>query len=66
MVRIQTNRKGHDHPLRHHVRVRKLKARFVAVPGFPYIIVYRVKDDEVVIYSVVHSARDKRVWRDRF
>ena len=32
---------------------------------FPYLILYRVKDEEVVVISCFHTRRDPREWRER-
>ncbi|MBL8182327.1 MAG: type II toxin-antitoxin system RelE/ParE family toxin [Blastocatellia bacterium] len=32
---------------------------------FPYSIIYRVKDDEIVIYAVMHQKRKPGYWKDR-
>ncbi len=32
---------------------------------FPYGLVYRVIDDQVVVVAVVHAKRSPRVWRSR-
>lgn len=29
------------------------------VPGFPYIVLYRVTDDEVLIISIFHTSQDR-------
>jgi len=32
---------------------------------FPYQLIYRVKDDEIVIYAVAHHKRRPRYWSKR-
>lgn len=34
--------------------------RLLAVPGLPYIVVYRVRGDKVDIIAVLHTARRRR------
>ena len=34
--------------------------RLLAVPGLPYIVVHRVRDDAVDIVAVLHTARKRR------
>ena len=39
--------------------------RRVLLARFPYSIVYRLIDDDVVVIAVVHAKRNPRVWRRR-
>lgn len=41
------------------------EARKVVVSGFPYIILYQIKQDEVIILAVFHSSRDPSIWQER-
>jgi toxin ParE1/3/4 len=34
--------------------------RILVVPGLPYVVIYRVRDDEVDILAVLHSSRRRR------
>jgi plasmid stabilization system protein ParE len=34
--------------------------RILVVPGLPYIVIYRVRDEHVDIIAVLHSARRRR------
>ena len=34
--------------------------RILVVPGLPYVAIYRVKDDNVDIITVLHTARRRR------
>jgi toxin ParE1/3/4 len=34
--------------------------RLLSVPGVPYIVVHRVRRDEVTILTVLHSARNRQ------
>lgn len=54
-----------ENPLRFRVRHRGLQVRWAYPAVFPYRIVYRVLDDSIVIYAVIHSARRPRTWRKR-
>jgi plasmid stabilization system protein ParE len=54
-----------DNPFRHAVRDRRLQVRWSHPRPFPYRIVYRVIQDTVVIYTVLHSARHERHWQKR-
>ena len=32
---------------------------------FPYAVYFRVTDDTIVVFAVLHLRRDPRTWRDR-
>ena len=32
---------------------------------FPYMVIYRVTPDEIVVYAVMHTSRDPTAWLDR-
>jgi toxin ParE1/3/4 len=38
------------------------ETRELVIPSLPYLVVYGVKPAEVVIYRVVHGARDIASW----
>lgn len=38
----------------------KLEARLMAIPGTPYLVVYRVRPNDVIIDAVFHGAQDRR------
>ncbi len=40
-------------------------ARHAIVPKFPYLVLYKVEPDRIVILAVFHSKRDPQIWRDR-
>lgn len=40
-------------------------ARRTGVAGFPVSLVYRERDDDVVVIAVAHHAREPEFWRDR-
>ena len=49
-----------EHPLRFpvlHATVRRALTR-----RFPYAILFRIRDEQVVVLSVMHHARDPRRW----
>lgn len=39
--------------------------RKAAMPGFPYIVLYREETGEVIVISVFHTSRDPSVWQSR-
>ncbi|CAN1208959.1 type II toxin-antitoxin system RelE/ParE family toxin [Tumidithrix helvetica PCC 7403] len=39
--------------------------RRAVVRKFPYLILYKVEPDRVVVLAVFHSKRDPQVWQDR-
>jgi addiction module RelE/StbE family toxin len=59
-------REGVKH-LAHHPHVGRIgrvaDTRELVIPRFPYIVVYRVRDDGVQILSIFHSSRE---WPDEF
>lgn len=54
-----------ENPQRFRVRHRALQVRWAYPAVFPYRIVFRVLNDTIVVYAVVHSARRTRAWRNR-
>lgn len=52
-------------PLIHQVRHRRRQVRWAYIGRFPYRLVFSVIDDTVVIYTVIHSARHDRRWKER-
>jgi plasmid stabilization system protein ParE len=48
-------------------RYRKLhgETRRASMPRFPYGILYRVGDDEIVIVACMHARRDPKRWQSR-
>jgi len=40
-------------------------ARWAAVPRFPYGILYRVEDSDLVVLGVIHGRRGPREWKSR-
>jgi plasmid stabilization system protein ParE len=39
--------------------------RRATVERFPYLLVYEVRDDEVLVVAVAHSGRDPAYWHER-
>ncbi|MGE3271958.1 MAG: type II toxin-antitoxin system RelE/ParE family toxin [Chloroflexota bacterium] len=35
------------------------------ISDFPFSVVYRVEDDEIVVFALAHHARRPGYWRDR-
>lgn len=54
-----------ENPHRFRLRHRGLQVRWAYPAVFPYRIVFRILDDTIVIYTVIHSARRLRAWRNR-
>ena len=52
-------------PLIHRVRFSPLQARWVFSNRFPYRVIFRVENDTVVVYAVLHAARHDRQWKRR-
>lgn len=50
-------------PLRYRVRHRDIRS--VLVRRFPYLVLYRVLADRVVVVACFHSSRDSRSWGRR-
>jgi plasmid stabilization system protein ParE len=40
-------------------------ARRFIIRRFPYVIIYRVEGDAIVVYACIHSHRDPRRWHER-
>jgi toxin ParE1/3/4 len=39
--------------------------RQLTVRGFPYLVVYRIRPDDVYVIAVAHAKRRPEYWRDR-
>lgn len=46
---------------------RKLHREFrrVLARRFPYAVFYAVQSDRIVVFAILHTARDPRLWRKR-
>jgi toxin ParE1/3/4 len=47
------------------VRQSRRQVRWAYTRRFPYRVVFKVKDDTVVVYAVLHGARHDRHWKER-
>lgn len=54
-----------DNPFRYPVRDRRFQVRWSYARPFPYRIVYRVIEETVVIYTVLHAKRHEQHWQKR-
>lgn len=41
------------------------EVREASVPGYPYVIYYRILEIEIEVLAVFHTSRDPEVWRRR-
>lgn len=39
--------------------------RHALVPRFPYVVLFDVVDDELLMFGVLHTARSMEKWRER-
>jgi plasmid stabilization system protein ParE len=52
-------------PLMHRLRDRQRNVRWLLAPRFPYRIAYRVRDELITVFAVIHVARHDRHWKKR-
>jgi len=52
-------------PLLYRVRDRRRNVRWFLPPRFPYRICYRLRDDVITVFAVIHAARHEREWGKR-
>lgn len=52
-----------SHPQSH--RRITVSIRQALIRSFPYAVIYGVQDDAVVVYAVMHCAREQSTWRRR-
>jgi len=52
-------------PLIHRVRDRRRNVRWLLTSRFPYRIVYRVRDELITVFAIIHAARHDRHWKKR-
>jgi plasmid stabilization system protein ParE len=52
-------------PLIYQIRERRRNVCWFLPPRFPHRIVYRIRDDLITVFAVLHSARHEREWRRR-
>jgi hypothetical protein len=39
--------------------------RYIRLPRFPYVVLFDVVDDELLLLAVLHTARSMDKWRER-
>ena len=39
--------------------------RYIRVPRFPYVVLFDVTDEELLLIGVLHTARSMEKWRER-
>ncbi len=54
-----------DNPLAHLLLRKDPHVRRVLARRFPYRIFYVVRPDAIVVFAVLHAARDERHWLER-
>jgi plasmid stabilization system protein ParE len=67
-LRVTTNRAARWPNIGTPVRVDaagSVLERTVGIRGFPYVVVYRVRDEEVDVLAVHHERRRPLYWADR-
>jgi toxin ParE1/3/4 len=52
-------------PLIHHLRDRRRNVRWFLPNRFPYRICYRVRNDLITVFAIIHAARHNRHWKKR-
>jgi plasmid stabilization system protein ParE len=50
-------------PYSHALQV--LGVRAAMTHRFPYVMYYRIEEDRVIVFAILHSARDPNSWRRR-
>ena len=53
------------YPLISCLRHRALRVRWIFPARFPYRIVYRVEDERIIVFAIIHAARADTAWKDR-
>ena len=54
-----------SNPLIHRLRDGRRNVRWLPAPRFPYRIAYRVQDELITVFAVMHEARHDRNWKRR-
>ena len=57
---IETLSANPEAPRKLHREFRRVLAR-----RFPYAVFYAVRGDRIVVFAILHTARDPRLWRKR-
>jgi len=52
-------------PLIYRSRYRRRQVRWAYTRRFPYRVIFRVTDDTVIVYTIIHEARRDRLWKQR-
>ena len=39
--------------------------RQALIKKFPYVIIYEIENDDVVVYAVFNASRDPNIWKNR-
>ncbi len=52
-----------ENPLQYQIIYRD--ARRTQTHRFPYGIFYRVEQDDVIVFAIIHLHRDETIWQDR-
>ena len=55
----------HTNPLIYRQRDRRRHVRWFLPPRFPHRIIYKVQDELITVFAVIHAARHDRNWKDR-
>jgi plasmid stabilization system protein ParE len=45
--------------------IRHNNKRAAVIKRFPFLIIYEIIENEIVIYAVFHSSRDPKIWKKR-
>jgi plasmid stabilization system protein ParE len=53
------------HPEIGATRKGRLPSRQLRVTGFPYKVVYRIRDNDIYVVAVAHASRRPGYWKDR-
>ena len=48
------------------VQIQEGTARLAVLRDFPYNVIYRIKDDELLVVAFLHGRRNPDHWRSRF
>ena len=54
-----------ENPLMYRLHDRRRNVRWLLSPRFPYRIVYRMQDELITVFAVIHAARHERHWKQR-
>jgi plasmid stabilization system protein ParE len=57
--------RAHENPLSYLLLRKRPHVRRVLARRFPYRIFYIVRSDVMVVFAILHAARDERYWQSR-